>query len=280
MVQTTKWNASHSIITIKERCFYFVFPTFIFTIGFLIFLFYNMEETSQEGLLLAMKVPVSLRPYLKPMSQTYDASTAQAALPSSDDAVFSDVLLSQLGSGQRVISSQEILAELDGSPEWNFTQGTPTYGSATSSTNDTATQSTSAILEKIDRMAQAIGVDEELVREVVRAESNFNPNAVSRAGAKGLMQLMDNTAKSLRVRNVYNPDENLAGGTKYLKSLLDRYDGNVKVALAAYNAGPGRVSRLGIDSDEELDAKYDQLPVETQRYVEKIMNRLQAERTT
>jgi soluble lytic murein transglycosylase-like protein len=131
------------------------------------------------------------------------------------------------------------------------------------------------ILDKISRVARSYGVDENLVREVVRAESNFNPNAVSRAGAKGLMQLMDATAKSLHVRNVYNPDDNLAGGTKYLRGLLDRYDGNVKVALAAYNAGPGRISRLGIDTDDELEQKYELLPQETQRYVDKIMKRLE-----
>jgi soluble lytic murein transglycosylase-like protein len=88
------------------------------------------------------------------------------------------------------------------------------------------------------------------------------------------MQLMDSTARAMHVRNVYNPDENLAGGTRYLRSLLDKYDGNVKVALAAYNAGPGRIDRLGIDTDEELEARYDQLPRETQRYVAKIMQRL------
>lgn len=197
--------------------------------------------------------------------------------------MFSDVLQAQLSAGQRVITAEEIIADLDGSPEWNYPQGD--YGSRTDASASGANGGRSSIpaadlLHKIDRVAQSIGVDKDLVREVVRAESNFNPLAVSGAGAKGLMQLMDQTAKALNVRDVYNPDENLTGGTKYLKSLLDRYDGNVKVALAAYNAGPGRVSRLGIDDDQELMEKYDQLPQETQRYVEKIMNRLQSDRTS
>lgn len=256
-----------------------------FAIGFLFFLFYNKGETSEERLLVAMNLPVSLQPYLNQLSQSYGASTAQAALPAVDEGMFSDVLQAQLAAGQRVIAAEEIIAELDGSPEWNFPQGSydnhvDDSTSLNGAMSGRASLSTSAVLEKIDRMARSIGVDKDLVREVVRAESNFNPSAVSRAGAKGLMQLMDPTARAMNVRNVYNPDENLAGGTKYLKSLLDRYDGNVKVALAAYNAGPGRVSRLGIDSDMELEEKYDQLPLETQRYVEKIMNRLQSDRTS
>lgn len=232
-----------------------------------------------------MNLPVSLQPYLNQLSQANANSTAQGALPVGDEALFSDVLQAQIAAGQQVITAEEIIAELDGSPDWNFPQRSAgnrlndsTY--AKGADGGQAGLSTAAVLEKIDRMARSIGVDKNLVREVVRAESNFNPNAVSGAGAKGLMQLMDQTARAMNVRNVYNPDENLAGGTKYLKSLLDRYDGNVKVALAAYNAGPGRIGRLGIDNDEELEERYDQLPVETQRYVEKIMNRLESGRTS
>lgn len=232
-----------------------------------------------------MNVPVSLQPYVNQLAQSYGTNTAQAALPAVDEGMFSDVLQAELAAGQRVITAEEIIAELDGSPQWHFPQqGFDKHlddsPSANGATNGRVTPSTSEVLEKIDRMARSIGVDKNLVREVVRAESNFNPNALSRAGAKGLMQLMDPTARAMNVRNAYNPDENLAGGTKYLKSLLDRYDGNVKVALAAYNAGPGRISRLGIDSDMELEEKYDQLPQETQRYVEKIMNRLHSDRTS
>jgi len=236
-------------------------------------------------LLVAMNVPVTLQPYVNQLSQSYGASTAQTALPGTDEGLFSDVLQAQLAGGQRVIAAEEIIADLDGSPEWKYSQGSTASGAghsaeASIAAGGRASLPASALLEKIERTAQTYGVDNALVREVVRAESNFNPSAVSQAGAKGLMQLMDQTARAMNVRNVYNPDENLAGGTKYLKSLLDRYDGNVKVALAAYNAGPGRVSRLGIDSDEELEEKYSQLPQETQRYVEKIMNRLQADRTS
>lgn len=126
---------------------------------------------------------------------------------------------------------------------------------------NTASATKSQILNVVNQVAEKHGVDEKLVQALIKQESGFNPNAKSKAGAMGLMQLMPSTAKNLGVQDPYNIVQNVEGGVKYLKSMLNKYNGNVILALAAYNAGPGAVD------------KYDGVPPykETQNYVRNIL---------
>jgi len=116
----------------------------------------------------------------------------------------------------------------------------------------------------INKYAEQYNIDPNLVMAVIRTESCFDRKAVSRVGARGLMQLMPATAKSLGVKDSFDAEQNIKGGTKYLRQMLDQFDQDQTLALAAYNAGPGAVS------------KYNGIPPydETQNYVKKVAAQL------
>lgn len=122
----------------------------------------------------------------------------------------------------------------------------------------------------ITQAAQKYGVSASLIKAVIETESSFNPQAVSSAGAKGLMQLMDGTAQGLGVTDPFDPAQNIDAGTRYLAAQIKRFGGDENTALAAYNAGPGRLAKLGISGDSQLMEKLELLPGETQQYIVKI----------
>src|SRR5579884_3145676 len=121
----------------------------------------------------------------------------------------------------------------------------------------------------VNANAGALGVDPALVKAIIANESGFDANATSRTGAQGLMQLEPQTAAALGVANAYDPAQNIYGGTRYIKGLLERFHGDLRLAVAAYNAGPGAVE------------KYGGIPpyAETQTYVENVLGAYQQYKT-
>ncbi len=114
----------------------------------------------------------------------------------------------------------------------------------------------------IQRYSTHYGLDDALVRAVIKAESNYNPQARSHKGAQGLMQLIPETARDMQVIDPFDPEDNIRGGSRYLRLMLDEFGGNVELALAAYNAGPNAVKRFGGIPPYQ----------ETQNYVVKVKN--------
>ena len=187
-----------------------------------------------------------------------------AQVETSDKSVFQEVLSE---SKEEDTLKPSGIFSLDLPPNVNFKKEVyepQPFGALTNVSATKATKSSSsreAIMGYIKDASDKYGVEEKLITALIKQESGFNPNAISSAGAQGLMQLMPSTAKSLGVKDSLDPQDNIEGGVKYLKQMLDKYNGNKILALAAYNAGPGAVDR------------YSGIPPykETQNYVRNVL---------
>jgi soluble lytic murein transglycosylase-like protein len=124
--------------------------------------------------------------------------------------------------------------------------------------------------QHISRIGRRYHIDPSLIKAIIHTESDFDHRAVSKKGALGLMQLMPETARELSVRNPFDPLENIDGGTRYLRKLLDNFQNNLILSLAAYNAGPGLVERTG--GVPPID--------ETRRYINKVLKRYKTYKAT
>lgn len=203
---------------------------------------------------------------LNPMDTIYPQNRASSNDPNS----FENILKSSIPTtefGNLLLGSQgmkvnaSLLKNQQTQTLTNAIQELSSANNNISELNSGSINSKAQILDMVTMISDKYGVDDRLVKALIRHESGFNPNAKSKAGAMGLMQLMPATAKSLGVQNAFNPVQNVDGGVRYLKSMLERYNGNIILALAAYNAGPGAVD------------KYSGVPPyqETQNYVKNIL---------
>ena len=171
--------------------------------------------------------------------------------------------VSEVNKNNNSYQSGDILDNIENSLETlNSTQNT---NKVESSNKD------ESVNERIDKAisisSKKYGVDENLIRAIIKVESNFNPNCVSKAGAKGLMQLMPENCRDLDVTDPFDIEQNIDGGTRHIKEYLDKYNGDVEMALMAYNGGPTRMAKRGVKSIDDIY----KMPKETQNYVPKVM---------
>ncbi|MEI2663493.1 lytic transglycosylase domain-containing protein [Rossellomorea sp. LJF3] len=199
---------------------------------------------------------------LQALNTLGSVSSIQDTTGQSND-LFQQLLAQALQPSQQNIDLNQTLGAVGGGLLTQSSVTVPLNLQSLSDVNRSNGRAPQEIDEIISRAADQYALPKKLIQAVIKQESNFNPDAVSPAGATGLMQLMPSTARGLGVNNLFDPEENVFAGTKYLKQMLDKYNGDIHLALAAYNAGPGNVD------------KYNGIPPfkETTSYVKKVTDR-------
>lgn len=192
------------------------------------------------------------------------ASVLETSAAKGGSAAFSDILKS-VEERMTLVSSETASQTQTENYDASLYTGYSGYTGQISSA-----ASRSDIEDAVQRAAQSTGLEPALIRAVIQAESSFRTNAVSSAGAEGLMQLMPKTAKSLGVTDSFDVNQNVMGGSTYLKKQLERF-GDLRLALAAYNTGPGRISSLGITNANDA-SQYETISPRVRGYVDKVLS--------
>ncbi len=191
---------------------------------------------------------------------------------SSISSMMSMMMLNNMMQQQNSLSALQSSAATAASaadPASASTPASPAAAAAAAYQNAAVPTSPTAYEELIQQAAAEYALSPALIKGVIRAESSFRPQDVSSAGAQGLMQLMPGTAAELGVTDPFDPAQNVDGGARYLKQMIERYGGDVRVALAAYNCGPGRVDSLDITSAQSPG--YERLSANVRAYVDRVL---------